>query len=128
MCSRTTCESSRATGTTSSTGASRSEATSVGRLEVSRPPGISPGSFRLHSNRPQRTRGRCLQTDTQGNRSGVRALSDMDTDVLEYRLGLVERQIVDAERHVTLRRDNLVRLEADDLGASETANIARHRL
>jgi len=52
----------------------------------------------------------------------------MDTDVLEYRLGLVERQIVDAERHVTLRRDNLVRLEADDLGASETANIARHRL
>ena len=44
----------------------------------------------------------------------------MDTDLLEHRLVLVERQIADAELHVTLRRDNLARLEADRLGASET--------
>jgi hypothetical protein len=54
--------------------------------------------------------------------------SGMDTKVLEHRLGLIERQIVDAERHVTLRSDNVARLEADGLGASGTANIARGRL
>ena len=52
----------------------------------------------------------------------------MDTDLLEHRLVLVERQIADAELHVTLRRDNLARLEADRLGASETAGITRDRL
>jgi len=52
----------------------------------------------------------------------------MDTDLLEHRLALVERQIVDAERHITLRRDNLTRLEIDGLAASETAEIARDRL
>jgi len=49
----------------------------------------------------------------------------METDLLEHRLALVERQIVDAEQHITLRRDNLARLEADGLDASGTANIAR---
>ena len=49
----------------------------------------------------------------------------MDIDVLEHRLALVDRQIVDAERHVTLRRDILARLEMDGLGASETAGISR---
>ena len=52
----------------------------------------------------------------------------MDTDALEHRLALVERQIADAEQHVTLRRDILARLEADDLGASETAGITRDLL
>lgn len=52
----------------------------------------------------------------------------MDTDLLEQRLALVERQIVDAERHVTLRRDILVRLELDGLNTSPTADIARDRL
>lgn len=52
----------------------------------------------------------------------------MDADLLEHRLALVERQIVDAERHMTLRRDNLTRLEIDGLAASETAEIARERL
>jgi hypothetical protein len=52
----------------------------------------------------------------------------MDTDLLEHRLALVERQIVDAERHVTLRRDVLIRLEADGLSASETAEQARDLL
>ena len=48
--------------------------------------------------------------------------------MLEHRLALVERQIVDAERHVTLRRDILTRLELDDLGASETAGTTRDLL
>ena len=48
--------------------------------------------------------------------------------MLEHRLALVERQIVDAERHVTLRRDNLIRLELDGLSTSPTATIARDRL
>ena len=52
----------------------------------------------------------------------------MDTGMLEHRLALVERQIVDAERYVTLRRDNLIRLELDGLGSSPTAGIARDRL
>ena len=52
----------------------------------------------------------------------------MDTGMLEQRLALVERQIVDAERYVTLRRDNLIRLELDGLGRSPTAEIARDRL
>lgn len=52
----------------------------------------------------------------------------MDTGVLEHRLDLVERQIVDAERHVTLRRDIIIRLELDGLGTSQTAEIARDRL
>jgi hypothetical protein len=71
---------------------------------------------------------RCLQTDTQGNRSGVTPLPFMDTGMLEHRLALVERQIVDAEQHVTLRRDNLIHLELDGLSASPTAGIARDRL
>jgi len=49
-------------------------------------------------------------------------------DVLEHRLMLVERQIANAERHVTQRRDNLARLEADRLGASETASVTRDLL
>jgi hypothetical protein len=52
----------------------------------------------------------------------------MDIDLLEHRLALVERQIVDAEQHITLRGDNLARLEIDGLAASETAEIARDRL
>ena len=52
----------------------------------------------------------------------------MDTDLLEHQLALVERQIADAERHVTLRRDILTRLELDSLGTSETADITRDRL
>ena len=48
--------------------------------------------------------------------------------MLEHRLALVERQIVDAERHVTLRRDIILRLELDRLGTSPTAEIARDRL
>jgi hypothetical protein len=52
----------------------------------------------------------------------------MDTDLLQHRLVLVERQIVDAERHITLRRDNLARLEMDGLATSETAEITRDRL
>jgi len=35
----------------------------------------------------------------------------MKTDVLEHRLALVERQIVHAEQHITLRRDNLTGLD-----------------
>jgi hypothetical protein len=57
-----------------------------------------------------------------------RPLTGMDTDVLEHRLVLLERQIADAERHLTLRRDILTRLELDSLGASETADITRDRL
>jgi hypothetical protein len=52
----------------------------------------------------------------------------MDRDFLKHRLALVERQIVDAEQHLTLRRDILARLELDGLGASETADITRDRL
>jgi hypothetical protein len=52
----------------------------------------------------------------------------MDTDFLEHRLALVERQIVDTERYITLRRDTLNRLEADGLGASETADVVRDSL
>jgi hypothetical protein len=52
----------------------------------------------------------------------------MDTDMLEHRLTLVERQIVDAEQHITLRRDTLARLELDGLGASETADGVRDML
>src|SRR5262249_13166683 len=55
-------------------------------------------------------------------------LTGMDTDVLEHRLVLVERQIADAERQLTLRRDTLIRLELDSLGATETAGITRDRL
>ena len=55
-------------------------------------------------------------------------MEESDMDVLEHRLMLVERQIANAERHVTLRRDNLARLEADRLGASETAGITRDLL
>ena len=52
----------------------------------------------------------------------------MDTAQLEHRLALVERQIVDAERHATLRRDIIIRLELDGLSTSDTAAIARDRL
>jgi hypothetical protein len=52
----------------------------------------------------------------------------MDIELLEYRLALVERQIADAERHVTMRRDIVARLEADGLSASETAGITRDLL
>ena len=52
----------------------------------------------------------------------------MDTDLLEHRLLLVERQIVDGEQHITLRRDILTRLEQDGLSASETASDARDNL
>jgi len=51
--------------------------------------------------------------------------SGMDTDLLEHRLVLVERQIADAELHVTLRRDKPYRLETDGLSASETTNTTR---
>jgi hypothetical protein len=52
----------------------------------------------------------------------------MDTDVPEHRLALVERQIVDAERHVTLRRDILTGLDMNGLAASETADAVRDLL
>jgi hypothetical protein len=52
----------------------------------------------------------------------------MDTELLEHRLALVERQIVDAERHITLRRDVLNRLELEGLGASDTADDVRDLL
>ena len=52
----------------------------------------------------------------------------MDTDVLNHQLALVERQIIDAEMHATLRRDVLARLEEDGLSASETADNARDNL
>ena len=52
----------------------------------------------------------------------------MDTDVLNHRLALVERQIIDAEMHATLRRDVLAHLEEDGLGVSQTADNARDNL
>jgi hypothetical protein len=52
----------------------------------------------------------------------------MDNDFLQYRLTLVERQIVDAELHLTLRRDVLNRLEVEGLGASDTADGVRDML
>jgi hypothetical protein len=52
----------------------------------------------------------------------------MDNDFLQYRLALVERQIVDAELHLTLRRDVLNRLEVEGLGASDTADDVRDKL
>ena len=55
----------------------------------------------------------------------ARSLSSIcrSTDLLEYRLGIVERQIVVAERHVTLRRDILTAFDVNRLGLSETAKI-----
>jgi hypothetical protein len=52
----------------------------------------------------------------------------MDNDSLEHRLALVERQIVDAERHITLRRDILNGLDVNGLGASDTADAVRDLL
>ena len=52
----------------------------------------------------------------------------MDADLLEYRLALVERQIADDERHITLPGDIVARLDIDGLGASEQAGIARDLL
>src|SRR5262249_61065761 len=59
---------------------------------------------------------------------GGRGGPAMDTDILKHRLALVERQIIDEELHVTLRGDIVARLEADGLGASETADITRDLL
>ena len=49
-------------------------------------------------------------------------------DLLEQQLARVERQITKGELHATLQRDILSRLEAEGLGASETAEIARDLL
>jgi hypothetical protein len=43
-------------------------------------------------------------------------------------VALVERQIVDAERHITLRRDILTGLDVNGLGTSETADGVRDML
>jgi hypothetical protein len=55
-------------------------------------------------------------------------MTDQDIDPREHRLRLVERQIADAERHITLHRYVLARLEQSDLSASETAKLARENL
>jgi len=52
----------------------------------------------------------------------------MDNDFLKHRLALVERQIVDAERHITLRRDILNGLDVNGLGASNIADGVRDLL